>query len=75
LAGTVDPQVWLKRALLLIVIGLIVELFSLVHVTPGTFLLFAFFGAGSVFVGLGLFGIAVVRGRRAARREVDDRAA
>jgi hypothetical protein len=69
LAGTVDPHAWLKRALLLIVIGLVVELFSLVHVTPGTFLLFAFFGAGSVLAGLGLFVVAVVRARQAASRE------
>lgn len=68
MAGTVNSRAWLKRALLLIVIGLIVELFSLVHVTPGTFLLFAFFGVGPVVIGLALFVYAAVR----ARREVGD---
>ena len=72
MAGTVDARAWLKRAILLIVIGLIVELFSLFHVTPGTFLLFAFFGLGPVVVGLGLFAYAVIRARREER---DDAAA
>jgi hypothetical protein len=54
---------------LLIVIGLIVQLFSLFHVTPGTFLLFAFFGVGPMVVGFGLFAYALIRARR---EELDD---
>lgn len=64
MAGTV---VHIKRAILLIVIGLIVELFCVVHITPPTFLLFAFFGVGPIVVGLGLFVWATIR----AAREVD----
>ena len=64
-AVTNDPRVvhriWLKRALLLIMIGLIVQLFCLTHVTPATFLIFAFFGVGAVVLGLVLFGVAVMR--------------
>jgi multisubunit Na+/H+ antiporter MnhB subunit len=64
--------VGIKRALLLIVIGLIVQLFCVLHITPGTFLAFAGFGVGSVFVGLVLFGITAVRAHRAEPGKVDD---
>lgn len=63
MVGSVDGRVMIKRALLLIVIGLIVELFCVVHITPPTFLLFAFFGVGPIVVGLALFVIAVIRSR------------
>ncbi|MFO7567107.1 MAG: hypothetical protein R6X02_30965 [Enhygromyxa sp.] len=71
MAGTVERrvQVQIKRALLLIVVGLIVELFCVVHITPPTFLLFAFFGAGPVVVGLALFVVAVIRSQRVAGQE------
>ena len=69
MAGTVASRAWIKRAILLIVIGLLVQLFSLVHVTPGTFLLFAFFGVGPMVVGFGLFAYALIRARR---EELDD---
>jgi hypothetical protein len=68
LVGTVAGRIMLKRALLLIVIGLIVELFCLVHITPPTFLLFAFFGVGPIVIGLALFFIALARVRREGDR-------
>jgi hypothetical protein len=58
-------RIWLKRALLLIVIGLLVQMFCLLHITPASFLTFAFFGVGSVFMGLVMFGVAVMRKRAA----------
>jgi uncharacterized membrane protein HdeD (DUF308 family) len=71
LAGTgarVDRKlratIWLKRALLLIIIGLVVQLFCLVHVTPNSFVLFTVFGAAPVAAGLLLFAYAAVRARR-----------
>ena len=68
-----SQRVALKRALLLVVIGAIVELFCLVHVTPATFLLFAFFGVGPMVVGVGLFAVAAIRSRRhSIAHEVDD---
>lgn len=64
MAGTLDARAQIKRALLLIVIGLLVELFCVVHITPPTFLLFAFFGVGPILVGFVLFAVGV-RQRRA----------
>lgn len=58
-------QIWLKRALLLIIIGLIVQLFCLVHVTPGTFVVFAVGGVGPLLLGLGAFAYAM----RSAHRQ------
>jgi hypothetical protein len=70
-AAPLSAQAWLTRALLLIAIGLIVQLFSLVHVTPGSFLVFAGAGVGSVVLGLGLFVVALVRRRSEAQAEED----
>lgn len=64
---SVGHRVWLKRALLLIVIGSLVQLFCLTHVTPASFLLFVGFGIGPVGVGLLLFGVAALRKRAADR--------
>jgi hypothetical protein len=72
LAVTVDPRVWLERAILLIVIGLIVQMFCLIDVTPASFLLFASAGLGPVFIGLVLFGVAVAKSRRLAEEQGDD---
>lgn len=46
---------WIKRALLLIILGLVIQLFCLSKITPGSFLLFAFGGVGLVGVGLLMF--------------------
>lgn len=62
-----DPHAGIKRALLLIVIGLIVQLFCLNHITPNTFMIFATLGVGPVFVGLVIFIVEGVRERRRAR--------
>ncbi len=59
-----DATTWLKRAMLLVIVGLIVQLFCLVQITPGSFLLFAGAGAGPVFIGLLLFAYVAVRRRR-----------
>lgn len=62
---------WLKRALLLIIIGLVVQLFCLVHVTPATFMIFAMAGIGSMVLGLVMFGYAVVLARRGQGEVID----
>lgn len=62
-----DPEwstAWLKRALLLVIVGLVVQLFTLNSITPASFLVFAGVGVGSVGVGLLMFGWAVLRARR-----------
>ena len=56
--------VWTKRALLLVVIGLMTQAFSLVHVTPGSFMLFGVFGLGPVFVGVVMFGVSAYKVRK-----------
>ena len=56
MAGELELREWIKRALLLISLGLLVQMFCLVHITPTTFLLYAAGGVGPVFVGLGLMG-------------------
>jgi hypothetical protein len=65
-----NAHVWVKRALLLIIIGLIVQLFCLVHVTPGSFMIFAMAGVGPMVLGLAAFVYAMALARR--RREVHD---
>ena len=56
---------WVGRALLLIIVGLVVQLFTLWHVTPASFLIFAGFGVGPVFVGFLLLAWAGLKLRRA----------
>ena len=56
------PRVWLKRALLLIIVGLVIQLLTVFHITPGSFLLFAGAGFGP---GLVLFAWAAILRRRA----------
>ena len=66
MAGTVksfDSLVWIKRALLLIIVGLVVQLLCLFHVTPGRFMIFAAAGVGPVGLGLVLFAYAAIRAR------------
>lgn len=70
--GSVDPIVWIKRALLLIVVGLVVQLLCVFSITPATFLLFVGGGFGPVALGLLCFVRASVLVRRAqASPEVD----
>jgi hypothetical protein len=71
-AGKLSAQSWLERSLLLIALGLVVQLFTLVHVTPGSFLIFAGAGVGSVLLGLVLFAVAVTRRRGAGQAEQED---
>lgn len=72
MAGKLSAQSWLERALLLIALGLVVQLFTLVHVTPASFLIFAGAGVGSVLIGLVLFAVAVVRRRKDNQAEPGD---
>jgi hypothetical protein len=70
--GSVDPIVWIKRALLLIVVGLVVQLLCVFSITPASFLLFVGAGFGPVALGLLFFIRAVVLVRRASKtREVE----
>ena len=64
MARELTSAAWLKRALLLIIIGLIVQMFALVHITPASFLLFAAVGVGPVALGLMVFVYAVIQHRR-----------
>lgn len=59
------PEVWLKRALVLIIVGLLIQLLTVFHITPASFLLFAGAGFGPVALGLVMFGWAAVLRRRA----------
>jgi len=72
-AGSVSSTAWVKRALFLVIVGLVVQLFCLVDITPGSFMIFA--GAGVGAVGLGwcmlAFGLWRVRGSR-TKGDVDD---
>jgi hypothetical protein len=63
----VDPLVWLKRALLLIVVGLVVQLLCVFSITPASFLLFVGGGFGPVAIGLAFFIRAIVLARRASK--------
>jgi hypothetical protein len=58
---------WIKRALLLIILGLVVQLFCLYAITPGTFMIFAGVGVTLVGAGLIIFVWAGVRARKRAR--------
>lgn len=64
MAGSVADAVWVKRALLLIVIGLVVQLFCVLDITPGTFMVFAGAGVGSVALGWLMLGWGFWRARR-----------
>jgi hypothetical protein len=66
--------VWIKRALLLIVVGLVVQLLCVFSITPASFLLFVGGGFGPVAIGLLLFvraAVLVRRGRRAPEADGD----
>ena len=71
--ASVDPIVWIKRALLLIVVGLVVQLLCVLSITPATFLLFVGGGFGPVAIGLLCFVRASVLVRRAHASEESDR--
>lgn len=65
MAEPVNARVWLKRSLLLIVIGMLVQTIAIVEVTPATFILYSVAGVGPVMLGIMLFGYAVWRSRAA----------
>jgi hypothetical protein len=71
--ASVDPIVWIKRALLLIVVGLVVQLLCVFSITPASFLLFVGGGFGPVAIGLLFFIYSVVLVRRANKMPEVDR--
>jgi hypothetical protein len=71
----VSANVWVKRALLLIIIGLVVQLFCVFDITPGRFMVFAGAGVGPVVLGWLLLAYGIFRarsGRTVAREPQDD---
>ena len=54
-------EIWGRRALLLVVLGLVLQLVAVFSWTPATFIVSAAVGLPLVLVGAGLFGLAVLK--------------
>jgi hypothetical protein len=59
---------WGRRGLALVLLGLLLQLLATFYWSPGTFILSAAIGVPLVLLGAGLFGWAVLRGRRGEGR-------
>lgn len=71
MVGAVTGAVWVKRALLLVIVGLVVQLFCVFDITPGTFMIFAGFGVGLVGLGWLVLVFGLWRTRRERSRGPD----
>jgi len=56
-------EIWGKRALVLVVVGLVIQMVALFFFTPATFIVSAAVGMPLVIAGAGLFGLAVWKGQ------------
>lgn len=57
----------MRNALMLVIIGLVVESFCVYDITPGTFILFALLSVPLVLLGIGVFVTTVWRVLRETR--------
>jgi hypothetical protein len=63
----VNEAARMRTALLLVIIGLVVESFCIHDITPGTFILFAVVSVPLVAIGIGIFVATVWRVLRETR--------
>jgi hypothetical protein len=61
LARTIDEAASIRRALLLILLGLLIEVFCLWQVKPGTFVVFTVVAVPLVVIGIAIFVRLVFR--------------
>lgn len=58
------PLKWLRVAIILVLVGFAVEFVALLHLTPATFVAFAFLGLPCLGLGMLMYVIHVIRDLR-----------